>query len=128
MNDNIKDISVIGDGGWGTTLAILLSQKGFKITLWGAFPDYVEVLRSKRVNVKFLPGIHIPAEINITSSRGSDCATSVLVECEAGEGVGIGRIVYLAGEFGGEKRQGGARDDGFVSDGGGDVPFEARVI
>ena len=46
------------------------------------------------------------AEINIASARCADCAACVLVECEAGEGVGIGRIAYLAGEFGGEKCQG----------------------
>jgi len=55
------------------------------------------------------------SEVNIASARGSDCAASVLVECEAGEGVGIGRIAYLTWEFGGEKCQGGAREDGFVS-------------
>lgn len=64
----ISGVSVVGDGGWGTTLAILLSQKGYKVTLWGAFPDYIEILRSKRMNSKFLPGIHIPQEIAITPS------------------------------------------------------------
>ncbi len=64
----IREVSVIGDGGWGTTLAILLSQKGYKVTLWGAFPDYVEVLKSRRVNLKFLPDIRIPQDIAITSS------------------------------------------------------------
>lgn len=63
-----KNISVIGDGGWGTTLAILLSQKGFKVTLWSAFPEYAKVLKSKRINAKFLPGIQIPADIDITPS------------------------------------------------------------
>ena len=65
---NIKNISVIGDGAWGTTLAILLSQKGFDVTLWSAFPEYAEVLKSKKVNIKFLPDIHIPRQIHITSS------------------------------------------------------------
>lgn len=65
---NIKNISVIGDGGWGTTLAILLLQKGYNVALWGAFPEYTEILKSKRVNAKFLPGICIPAGIEITSS------------------------------------------------------------
>ncbi len=64
----IKNISVIGDGGWGTTLAILLSKKGYNVALWSAFPDYVKILRVKRVNTKFLPGIRIPSSINITSS------------------------------------------------------------
>jgi len=68
MRDKIKNISVIGDGGWGTTLAILLSRKGCEVTLWGAFPDYTDILKSNRVNDKFLPGIRIPSGINITSS------------------------------------------------------------
>lgn len=63
-----KSIGIIGDGGWGTTLAIILAQKGLDVTLWGAFPDYVEILKAKRVNAKFLPGIKIPREVKITSS------------------------------------------------------------
>ncbi len=66
----LKYISIIGDGGWGTTLAILLSNKGFDVTLWGAFPDYVEILKSKRENVKFLPGVKIPDNVLFTASMG----------------------------------------------------------
>lgn len=61
------EIAVLGDGGWGTTLAILLSRKGFSVTLWGAFDDYVRYLKRKRINAKFLPGIKIPQQIEITS-------------------------------------------------------------
>ena len=60
------NIAVLGDGGWGTTLAILLSQKGFKVNLWGAFADYADYLNKKRLNSKFLPGIKIPRNIEIT--------------------------------------------------------------
>ena len=60
-------IAVIGDGGWGTTLAVLLDKRGFKVSLWGAFKDYVKKLDTKRVNTKFLPGIKIPKTIFITS-------------------------------------------------------------
>lgn len=69
------NISVLGDGGWGTTLAILLYKKGFKVTLWGAFPDYVAYLDKKRINTRFLPDIKIPREIEIThdlNRAGSD--------------------------------------------------------
>ncbi len=62
------DISILGDGGWGTTLAILLHHKGFKVSLWGAFPDYVSYLDKKRINTKFLPMIKIPHGIDITSN------------------------------------------------------------
>lgn len=61
----INRIAVLGDGGWGTTLAILLYRKGFKVTLWGAFGDYVSYVNKKRVNVKFLPRVRIPAGIEI---------------------------------------------------------------
>ncbi|MFH1889081.1 MAG: NAD(P)H-dependent glycerol-3-phosphate dehydrogenase [Candidatus Omnitrophota bacterium] len=61
-------ISILGDGGWGTTLAILLHQKGFKVSLWGAFEDYISYLDKKRVNTSFLPKVRIPKGIKITSS------------------------------------------------------------
>ena len=60
-------ISIIGDGGWGTTLALLLYKKGYNITLWGIFPQYINYLKRKRENVKFLPGIKIPKAITLTS-------------------------------------------------------------
>ena len=60
------NIAVLGDGGWGTTLAILLHRKGFSVTLWGAFKDYVSYLDKKRINTKFLPNVKIPGKIEIT--------------------------------------------------------------
>jgi glycerol-3-phosphate dehydrogenase (NAD(P)+) len=60
-------IAVLGDGGWGTTLAVLLSNKGLPVTLWGAFPDYVALVDKKRVNSRFLPGIKIPGGIRVTA-------------------------------------------------------------
>jgi len=59
-------IAVLGDGGWGTTLAIHLRNKGFQVSLWGAFSDYVSYLNKKRINTKFLAGIKIPENILIT--------------------------------------------------------------
>ncbi|MCK4423422.1 MAG: NAD(P)-dependent glycerol-3-phosphate dehydrogenase [Candidatus Omnitrophica bacterium] len=67
MDQNNKKIAVLGDGGWGTTLAILLSGKGHQVRLWGAFGDYVKYLQKKRENKKFLPSIRIPEEILISS-------------------------------------------------------------
>ncbi len=68
---NTKKITVIGDGGWGTTLAMILNAKGNKVTLWGVFPDYIETMKSARENVKFLPGIKIPDQILLTSDLAS---------------------------------------------------------
>ena len=59
-------ICVLGDGGWGTTLALLLHKKGFPVTLWGAFPEYISYLKKKKENTKFLPGIKLPTSLEIT--------------------------------------------------------------
>ena len=46
MKTKIYKISVIGDGGWGTTLSIHLAKKGFPVYLWGAFTDNIERLKA----------------------------------------------------------------------------------
>jgi len=60
-------ISVLGAGGWGTTLAILLHYNGHNITLWEYNKSYAKELYKKRVNSQFLPGVSIPKEISITN-------------------------------------------------------------
>jgi glycerol-3-phosphate dehydrogenase (NAD(P)+) len=72
-------IAIIGDGGWGTTLAVHLSQKGFPVKLWGAFPEYVKRVAKTRNNVKFLPGIKIPKKIDITSNLNDVINTSDII-------------------------------------------------
>lgn len=75
----IKNIAVIGDGGWGTTLAMHLNKKGFHVNLWGPFKDYVEYLNRKRVNTKFLTGIKIPKEILISDNLAKVVKNSDLI-------------------------------------------------
>ncbi|HPD17725.1 MAG TPA: NAD(P)H-dependent glycerol-3-phosphate dehydrogenase [Planctomycetota bacterium] len=62
-----KHVTVIGDGGWGTALALLLLGKGHAVRLWGAFPDYIEEMRRRRENVKFLRGIPLPEALELAS-------------------------------------------------------------
>lgn len=61
-----NNIAILGDGGWGSTLAILLQRKGHRVSLWGAFSDYVSYLNRARINKKFLPGFRLPEAIEIT--------------------------------------------------------------
>jgi len=72
-------ITVLGDGGWGTTLGIHLAKRGHDVRLWGAFPDYVEALNKTRENKKFLPGILIPSNIKILSDINKACDATELV-------------------------------------------------
>lgn len=62
-------ISIIGDGGWGTALALLLLENGHHVTVWGPFPDYIQTIQQRRENELYLPGVKLPVEINWTADR-----------------------------------------------------------
>ena len=71
MTSKISTISVIGDGGWGTTLAVHLVKKGFAVHLWGPFPKYIRQMARNKYNSKFLPGVrltNIQLEEDLTSA------------------------------------------------------------
>ena len=72
-------IAVIGDGGWGTANAMLLAGYGHDVTLWGAFPEYIEEMRRTRRNEKFLKGVELPANLNLESDRAKTVAGAEVV-------------------------------------------------
>ncbi|MBQ0031999.1 MAG: NAD(P)-dependent glycerol-3-phosphate dehydrogenase [bacterium] len=72
-------ITVIGDGGWGTANAMLLAGYGHDVTLWGAFPEYIEEMRRTRRNEKFLKGVELPANLNLESDRTKAVAGAEVV-------------------------------------------------
>ena len=53
-------ICVIGDGAWGTALAINAVNNNHQTVVWGAFPEYLQQMEKTRENSKFLPGISLP--------------------------------------------------------------------
>ncbi|MFN0242486.1 MAG: NAD(P)H-dependent glycerol-3-phosphate dehydrogenase [Planctomycetota bacterium] len=79
VEPKIRRTLVIGDGSWGTTLALLLHRNGQRVKLWSAFPDHARELREARENRRFLPGIHLPAEIEITADAYSAAEGAELV-------------------------------------------------
>lgn len=72
-------ITVIGDGGWGTANAMLLAGYGHDVTLWGAFPEYVEEMKRTRRNEKFLRGVTLPDNLNLESDRAKAVAGAQVV-------------------------------------------------
>ena len=72
-------ISVIGAGGWGTTLAILLYHNGHDVVLWEYNKSYAKTLSKTRINKEFLPGVNIPEEIEITHSLKEACEKKQIV-------------------------------------------------
>lgn len=59
-------ITFLGDGSWGTTLAVHLARKGFAVTIWGAFEKNINAINKDRENKKFLPGIKFPRNVSAT--------------------------------------------------------------
>ena len=66
-----KKIAIVGDGGWGTALALLLHGNGHSVTVWGPFAGYIDSVLQTRENRTFLPGVPLPPEIEWTADRES---------------------------------------------------------
>ncbi len=58
-------VTVVGDGAWGTALALNMLHNGHSVTLWGAFPDYLKDMEKRRENFKFLPGVTLPESLHL---------------------------------------------------------------
>jgi glycerol-3-phosphate dehydrogenase (NAD(P)+) len=79
----VRKALVIGDGGWGTTLALLLCRNGVETVLWSAFPEQAKEIQRERENRRYLPGVRLPDELVITADpfaagAGVDVAFNVV--------------------------------------------------
>ncbi len=61
------NVAVLGAGGWGTTLSVVLHENGNKVSLWEYNEEYARTISEYRENFYYLPGVKIPAGINITN-------------------------------------------------------------
>ncbi len=58
---------VLGDGAWGTAIALLLAQNpAHRVTLWSALEANGRLLQQHRENVRLLPGVPLPDSIHLT--------------------------------------------------------------
>jgi len=59
--------AVLGDGAWGTAIALLLAQNPeHRVRLWSARADNGRILQERRENVRLLPGVPIPDTVTLT--------------------------------------------------------------
>jgi glycerol-3-phosphate dehydrogenase (NAD(P)+) len=58
-------IAVLGAGSWGTALALQLDRSGSHSILWDRDTENILQIDSTRCNQRYLPGIDIPASIEI---------------------------------------------------------------
>ena len=75
----VRRALVIGDGSWGTTLAILLARNGIATTLWSAFPEQAEEMARARRNERFLPGVALHGRIRATADLSALASTEAVL-------------------------------------------------
>ena len=63
----IRKVVVIGDGGWGTAIALLLDKASREASIWSYDPEYAAVMRESASNPRYLPGFPLPDSIKIGS-------------------------------------------------------------
>lgn len=71
-------ITVLGSGGWGTAIAMVLSENGHEVQLWSAFDQECENLKKTREN-PFLKGVIIPESIELTADISKAQAADLIV-------------------------------------------------
>lgn len=79
MRRNSVKIGVVGGGSWGTTLASLVADKGFEVTLWVYEPEVCREIRDGGENITYLPGFRLPANLVPTNSLEEAVADKELV-------------------------------------------------
>ncbi len=56
----------MGAGSWGTTFAKVLADAGCEVRLWARRPELARSLASERCNPQYLPGVRLPAAVEVT--------------------------------------------------------------
>jgi len=71
-------IAVLGAGAWGTALALAALTAGRKTSLWVREEDVLADVRQGRGN-RFLPGVAIPKELEVTGDLAQACKAQALL-------------------------------------------------
>lgn len=73
-------LAVLGAGSWGTSLAILLAEKGYDVRLWERNDDWAEELRKTRKNERYLGSdVVFPGNLVIADSLESSIQNAEMI-------------------------------------------------
>ena len=75
----LRSISIIGGGAWGTALAQALAHNGTAVTLWAREPEIVDDINVRHVNRVFLPGIELNPALRATSDIAAVARADVIL-------------------------------------------------
>lgn len=75
----MKKIAVFGSGSWGTAIALLLVRAGHEVSLIGIFSDEIDLMKRRKENVPYLPGVFLPDEVFPTTDLKEIDAEAVFI-------------------------------------------------
>lgn len=78
MREKIN-IAIIGAGSWGTTLSVILAEKGYNISLWTRSRNVYDDIKIHRKNTKYTRNLHIPDNVTPFIDRESGFTGSSIV-------------------------------------------------
>jgi glycerol-3-phosphate dehydrogenase (NAD(P)+) len=61
-------VAILGAGSWGTALAVHLGRVEHDVRLWARDHVLVDEMAARRVNAVYLPGVTLPASVDVTAS------------------------------------------------------------
>ncbi len=70
--------AVVGAGTWGTTLALHLAKLG-PVVLVARDPEHAAQIAEERQNRRYLPGINLPVEVEVTADEAAVASADELV-------------------------------------------------
>lgn len=85
-------LAVVGGGAWGTVIALLLVRNGHDVRLWIRRPEQAAAVELQRENSERLPGVRLPAELQVTSDL-DDCVRGAAAAFVAVPSVGLAEVV-----------------------------------
>ncbi|HEY7180048.1 MAG TPA: NAD(P)H-dependent glycerol-3-phosphate dehydrogenase [Blastocatellia bacterium] len=75
----MKEIAVIGAGGWGTALALVAARAGHRVRLWAHSAEVSSLLRLERENKIYLPGFVLPDSVEPADDIAEALAVAEIV-------------------------------------------------
>lgn len=72
-------VAVLGNGGFGTALAIATRRMGHGVALWGHDVAYTATIAATRRNPRYLPGVEVQDDVLVTTDPGKVLAGADVV-------------------------------------------------
>ncbi|MBI3047048.1 MAG: NAD(P)-dependent glycerol-3-phosphate dehydrogenase [Acidobacteria bacterium] len=63
----MRQVAILGAGGWGTALAVHLVRAGHEAWLWARDPALASDMRARRANAVYLPDVVFPERLRVTA-------------------------------------------------------------